>query len=153
MSWGKWTMVSLETNNNETRMNAASDMDIEMFCALPDGTELVMIKIAPLGIGMSMTGITMNQGVREAVTEYGNESGETTIGFAAVLYVLPDDYLPDPDEMVNVEFSKLGMRHGREGSPMFSESLLRAKHEDTWHDGAYAAYVNAYKLGSGRKGS
>lgn len=150
--WMKYDLMKMEIRV-ETRMIPSSDMDIDMFCALPDGTELILIDVAPFGMSLSMTGITMSDLVRESIVKWGNDTGETMMGHSSIIYLLPEDYAPDPDQIVNAEFSKLGMRHGREGSPMFSESLLRTKHEDTWHDGAYAAYVAAYKLGSGRKGN
>lgn len=154
----KYHMESVTTMAEDERfiLNSAASPSVELFTSLPNGTSIFLIKIYAFGTGIQGTGLIMSDENRDGCLKWAAETGQTELDYAFMIYSLPADIeMPeDPAAAFNEPVAKLGLRHGREGTPMFSESLLKEKYESIWNDKTYTAYANAYKVGTQyRKGN
>lgn len=153
--WSRYTMANVHTGDQmgEMAMSVAASPTVDMYCALPNGTECFCIEIAPFGVGMRAVGLFMDDAARQKALDWSREEGETHMPFALIVYILPDaSEMPDDlGGITNRECIVLGMRHGTEGAPMFSESLLKSRFTENWDDTTYSAYVEAYKRGAQRR--
>lgn len=146
--------MSKSERYTESRMEILSEMTVSQFLSLPNGTELTLIDVAPLGLGMRIQNIGMTDVTREEMLAACAESEKTMedkTPWSLVIYLLPENWVPDPDELLTGTFRSLGERHGREGSPMYSASMLKERHGDGWTDDSYNTYVTAYKAASARR--
>lgn len=146
------------------RMSTYNELTVGQFAGLPNGTEVLVIDIHPLGMGLKFNHHVVDDEVKERLLDPANhdtcdhgmsrqEIEESGAPGSVFIVLLPENLEPDMNEIMFGPMVKLGVRHGREGSPQFSESMLRDKYKEQWNDGAYAAYVTAYKRGvESRKG-
>lgn len=150
--WGTYTLGHLEINR-ETRMTTISSPPVEEFLALPDGTEITVIRVGMLGIELQAINVDMSDTLRTAIREWAQETGAERMDFAIAVVLLPDDMeMPsDLGEILDAEAMKLGIRHGTEGSPAFSEGMLKSRLGDRFTDTTHTTYVKAYKTAASRR--
>lgn len=143
----------------DMRMDTHPQLTVGQVRSLPNGTELIAIHIAPMGMGIMFKGYVMDDEIRDGLltAEYheGCDHAMTHAEMEASLFpgsifvtLLPHDYAPDPAEIINEKFVRKGFRDGSEGAPMASSSSLQNKFGDEWHENAYLAYTTAYKRGA-----
>lgn len=149
----------------DTRMEPYPELTVGQILNLPLGTEMLVIDIAPFGTGVHQQIIPITEkfkdDLRSAERHENCDHSMDTEALEASLFpgsifvlLMPENWEPSIEEMLNEKFTKRGIREGREGAPMYSEAGLKTRYStDEWHDGAYEAYVTAYKRGSeSRKG-
>lgn len=146
-------------DTGEMRMDTHSQLTVGQIRSLPTGTEIIAVHIAPMGVGLMFKGYVVNDEFRDGIitAEFHKECdhGMTLAEMEASLFpgsvfvvLMPEDYAPDPSEIINEKFIRKGYRDGLEGMPMASSSALQNKFGDEWHGEAYAAYTTAYKRGA-----
>lgn len=151
-------------DNEETRLVQYSELTTGQLLAMPNGTEIGVIDIAPFGFAATTGILQLDQDFKDGLIDparhencdHGKSHQELLdlpMPGSFFFVVMPENYVPDVAYLMNEKFIRRGERDGREGAPMASASSLKAKHPDEWHDEAYAVYVAAYKRGSeSRKG-
>ena len=149
----------------DSRMEPYPELTVGQILNLPIGAELLVIDIAPFGMGIHQQVIPITEKFKESLRSperhedcdhtMDSEELEASL-FPGSIFVLlmPENWEPNIEDMLNEKFTKRGIREGREGAPMYSEAGLKTRYsEDEWHDGAYKAYVDAYKRAAqARKG-
>lgn len=137
--------------NRETRMDIAHDLTAGQFLALPDETEVIFLNVEMFGAAMAVESVTVNDATRADLRNSMRASGRdesSLMPYSIAIYLLPDNWVPDVSDITSGRFRSLGERHGREGAPMLSASMLSSKFPDEWGDESYATYVTAYKAAS-----
>lgn len=148
------------------RMDTHPQLTNGQVLSLPDGTEMIVINIAMMGMGLSLAGYTIDAAFREGLFNPEMHEGcdhgmsraeieESLFPGSVFITLLPEGYAPDPSEFLNEKFVRKGYKDGLEGGPQFSAEGLRARFPDEWTDESYAAYLTAYKRGveSRKKGN
>lgn len=133
------------------RIEILPGMNLGQLLALPVGTEICIIKVGMMGMDLGFMRGLVDEEWREKLEELRlteNLTDDEELPGSVFMYLLPENYEPDIEELMNEHFVKLGLRHGREGAPMTSVTQLRERNEDKWHDEAYSAYTKAYKRGA-----
>ena len=146
------------------RMDTMPEISIGQLLSLPLGAELLVIDIGMFGMGLNVKGYEVTEEWKASLLDPAfhqecshsmerHEVEKSLFPGSVFVLLMPENYEPDPSELLNEKFVKLGVRDGREGMPQRSASALRTKYPDEWHEDAYGAYVTAYKRGSeSRKG-
>ena len=155
-----------ETNvRGDSRMEPFNELTIGQMIGLPDGTEILIVSIEMLGMEVNQRIVVIDDTYREyllspdghANCDHGTSPAELEqLNFPGSIFVVlyPENWEPSVGEMLDAKFVRQGTREGREGAPMYSEVGLKTRYSDEeWHDGAYGAYVAAYKRAAeARKG-
>lgn len=152
------------TNEKDTRLSQYTELTTGQLLAMPNGTEIAIIDLAPFGIAAQTSILLLDQEFKDGLMDPSHhdncEHGKThqdlldlPVPGSFFVVLLPEDYVPDVAELLNEKFVRRGYRDGVEGAPMASATSLQTKHPDEWHDDAYNVYLAAYKRGSSsRKG-
>lgn len=152
----------IRKDEGTARMDTMPDITIGQLLSLPNGTEVLAVTIGPFGVGLHLQGFLIDDKFREGVMDPAqhvdcNHSMERAdveaSNFPGSLFVvlMPEGYEPDPSELINEKFIRRGVRDGNDGMPPSLPDALRIRYPDEWHDGAYAAYMAAYKSATERK--
>jgi len=157
-----YTRDTFETSG-EYFMEPMPDLTVGQIMGLPPKTELLVIDIAPFGMGIRVHTHVIDEKFKEGLLDAAEHADcdhgmsrdeiEASRFPGSVFIVLPPaDYEPSIEEIVSARFIKKGEADGRDGMPMLSESLLKTRTPaDEWHDDAYRTYVSAYKRGTERR--
>jgi len=92
-----WSFDHVSSEHNpavgrEMRMDVAQRPSVEQFLALPNDTEIYAVEIGPFGLGVSMQGLIMSDANRELSREWAKETGNDSMPFQFMFYLLPDGY-------------------------------------------------------------
>lgn len=93
MNWGMdVTSVTSSPEAGEMSMSMASNVSVEQFVALPDGTEIFAIVIHPFGLGMQVTGLVMDDKNRASARDWATRTENDIMPFQTMVYLLPEGY-------------------------------------------------------------